>query len=424
MSKAKLSLIKGNSSLHLNLEELYKTLAPKFAEIPESEKSRLLKHTICTANYASQIAESMKLPPHEIKDLETAALLFDIGKTEIPINILTKEEPLTLEEYWSIQGHPFFSEMLVKPLGVTKEIAIIIKKHHERIDGEGYPGGWKGNEICFSARILSAADSYAAMRSDTPYRKALSKKEAIEELKRGKNKQFDSAVVDEFIKVLDKPRVDFNALLLLPLAKFRQLKNIVPCFQPLQNTAITTGVILTLSFGGGVALSNSEPRIESPFNKITETRLACEMLNMGKEYSAKEDVKNIKALSEETAEEYSAKENIEISTKNISPSANKTLCEEIQTQTQANVQTQSNIQTQVQNQYNKPESPSQNQYNEPQKPDFSPIPTPSIGENKKPSPISPGGNLESVASNSNAVSGKINISEGNSASEGSCASPR
>lgn len=316
-------------------------------------------HRYSLPYHTSQIAEAMEISSQETQFLEAAALLLDVGKTEIPVNILTKNSPLTLKEYWLVQAHPFFSEMLTKPL--DKKISSVIKKHHERIDGRGYPGGWKEEEICLSARILSVADSYAAMHSNTPYRKALNKREAIEELERGKNKQFDPVIVNTFVEALNKPKNKFNALLLLPLTKLRYFKNTAACLTPLQSAAAITGVTLILSFGAGKALADKNNEAKANFlAQAAETKIALEMKKEDEKSLTQED---IITFQKETNQKSLANEIAAIFSKNVGDGADKT---SLKLQTKKQVQTKAQIINQRKIQPNISDCSPQNQYCESQ----------------------------------------------------------
>ncbi|HOA98245.1 MAG TPA: HD domain-containing phosphohydrolase, partial [Acetivibrio saccincola] len=134
--------------------------------------------------------------------LKIAALLHDIGKVEVPEEILNKSEPLTGSERSLLRQHPNYSINILEPLADKKSLIDTIKYHHERYDGKGYPHGIKGDEIPLEARILCVADAYDAMLSNRPYRKGMKKEEAIEELLAKSGTQFDPLIVDTFINIL------------------------------------------------------------------------------------------------------------------------------------------------------------------------------------------------------------------------------
>jgi polar amino acid transport system substrate-binding protein len=136
--------------------------------------------------------------------IHTGALLHDIGKIGIPDSILFKPGPLTDEEFEFIKQHPVRGAELVRTNNGLREIVPLIRHHHERYDGHGYPDGLQGREIPLEARILCVADSVQAMESDRPYRKALSRHEIISEIKENAGTQFDPVIVKAFLKVIHK----------------------------------------------------------------------------------------------------------------------------------------------------------------------------------------------------------------------------
>jgi HD-GYP domain-containing protein (c-di-GMP phosphodiesterase class II) len=140
----------------------------------------------------------------EIKNLEQACQLHDIGKIGIEDYILTKPGKLTPEDWEKMKMHPAKSAEILRPLAFLSEVIKLVEQHHERYDGEGYPAKMKAEEIALGARILAVADSFDAMFTDRPYRKALTKEEAIAELKKGSGTQFDPRVVEVFLRIVDK----------------------------------------------------------------------------------------------------------------------------------------------------------------------------------------------------------------------------
>jgi len=134
--------------------------------------------------------------------LENAALLHDIGKLRIDEGVLNKKGRLTAEEWEMIRRHPIDGEDMVKPVAFDGEILTIIRSHHERYDGSGYPDKIGGENIDILAAIVSVADVYDAMTSPRAYRAARAKEDAIEELKRNKGSQLNPAIVDAFIEIL------------------------------------------------------------------------------------------------------------------------------------------------------------------------------------------------------------------------------
>jgi HD-GYP domain-containing protein (c-di-GMP phosphodiesterase class II) len=152
--------------------------------------------------YCSLIAEILELPESSRNDLRFASVLHDIGKIGIPDSILLKKGRLTDAEREIIAEHPILSESIISPLPFLDKVRRIVRQHHERYDGTGYPDGLKGNDIAIEARILSIADAYDAMRSDRPYRKALPAEEARKRLELGEVTQFCPLCVRSFLHAL------------------------------------------------------------------------------------------------------------------------------------------------------------------------------------------------------------------------------
>jgi HD-GYP domain-containing protein (c-di-GMP phosphodiesterase class II) len=154
-----------------------------------------------------EIAQAMNLQPSNIKHLEFACVLHDIGKIAVPESILNKPNKLTKEEFEIIKKHPIVGFDMIKDIPFLKQAAEILLQHHERIDGKGYPNQLKGQFIIEEAKILAVADAYDAMSSFRVYRNApLTDDEIIEELVRSKGTQLDAAIVDILITLLDKNR--------------------------------------------------------------------------------------------------------------------------------------------------------------------------------------------------------------------------
>lgn len=152
-------------------------------------------------DYALKIGNEMRLSKEKIENIGLAALFHDIGKVKVPDEILKKTGKLTDEEYETMKNHPSWGAEIVSRTYFEK-LSQIINQHHERIDGSGYPDKLKGEEIFIEAKVIAVADSYDAMTSDRPYRKALSPPVAVEELIDSKGIQYDEKVVDALVSVL------------------------------------------------------------------------------------------------------------------------------------------------------------------------------------------------------------------------------
>jgi putative nucleotidyltransferase with HDIG domain len=169
-------------------------------------------HSAAVARYASDIAERLGLPPDKQQLAHLAGLVHDIGKIGLPAGLLEKVGPLTLDERRQMEGHPAIGERILRNVEGYEEIADVVRHHHERMDGGGYPDGLSADEIPVLARVLAVADAYDAMTSDRPYRDAMSSEVARLRLAQGVGTQFDTAVVAAFEAILASSPVDYRAL--------------------------------------------------------------------------------------------------------------------------------------------------------------------------------------------------------------------
>jgi HD-GYP domain-containing protein (c-di-GMP phosphodiesterase class II) len=152
----------------------------------------------------------MRLNEYDIELVKNLANLHDIGKIQIDLSILNKKTMLSDKDWAEIRKHPVISYEVVKQIDFLKDKAISILYHHERIDGKGYPFGKKEEDIPLFARILSVADSYDAMTTDRPYKKALTNEQSLSELEKNKGGQFDTKVCDVMIEIIkaQMPRLE------------------------------------------------------------------------------------------------------------------------------------------------------------------------------------------------------------------------
>ena len=152
---------------------------------------------------------------HQMADLiHVAGHLHDLGKIGVPDEILAKTSPLTPKEWLEIRKHPDIGADILAPIACLRECGIVdmVRAHHERFDGSGYPKGLTGGQIPLGARIITVADSLSAMLQSRPYRTAKSFDEACREIARGVGSQFDPKVVAAFARVKDRVR-DLVAML-------------------------------------------------------------------------------------------------------------------------------------------------------------------------------------------------------------------
>jgi len=160
-------------------------------------------HSRKVSEYSVAMAEALGLPEDKIATIRAASLLHDIGKVGIPDSILSKEGPLTDEEWEPVKAHPQLGVEILRHIIDLANCLPAILHHHERYDGKGYPSGLKSDNIPIEGRILAIADAYDAMISPRSYREQLSSQEALNELKRCAGTQFDPELVDIFCEIIE-----------------------------------------------------------------------------------------------------------------------------------------------------------------------------------------------------------------------------
>jgi len=168
-------------------------------------------HSAAVAIYARDIAERMGLPEETQELVHLCGLVHDIGKIGLPAGLLEKPGPLTLEERRQMEQHSEIGERILRNVDDYSEIADIVRSHHERIDGMGYPDGLQGEVIPLLSRIIGVADAYDAMTSDRPYRAALPSRVARMRLAQAVETQFDTTVVAAFEAILASAADDYRS---------------------------------------------------------------------------------------------------------------------------------------------------------------------------------------------------------------------
>lgn len=159
------------------------------------------RHSMRVSEYTMVIARKLGIPSAEFPDIERGSLLHDIGKIGISDTILLKPAKLTEEEWIEIRKHPDIGYHILRGISFLEGAAEMVRQHHERFDGTGYPRGLVGEEILLGARIFAVVDTFDAMTSDRPYRNALNYQTAREELIRCSGKQFDPRLVQCFLQI-------------------------------------------------------------------------------------------------------------------------------------------------------------------------------------------------------------------------------
>ena len=185
--------------VYAELDEAFNETVRSLVRAIEAKDPYTRGHSERVAMFARRLAETLGLPPDQVALMERAALLHDVGKIGVALSTLTSPNPLTHDEFNLIRQHPGLGERLLQDVEFLAETAPIVRHHHERIDGGGYPDGLAGEDIPFLARILAAADSYDAMTTDRAYRQKMSHAEAITEMERVKGQQLDARAVDAFV---------------------------------------------------------------------------------------------------------------------------------------------------------------------------------------------------------------------------------
>lgn len=182
------------SSFIKSIEALARTLEAKDPDTRD--------HSLRVTEYSVRTAEEMWLSPAEIENIRVAAALHDIGKIGISDTILDKDESLRQEEMEHIHRHPLIAAQILGPIDELKEIIQLIKYHHENYDGTGYPDGLSSEDIPLGSRIIAVADTFDAITSTRPYRKAKAELVAVEEIKKYAGRQFDPDVIAAFLRAM------------------------------------------------------------------------------------------------------------------------------------------------------------------------------------------------------------------------------
>ncbi len=196
-----------NSRLYQELEEMFFQTADSLADAIEQRDPYTGGHTQRVTLYSQAIAKYLQLKPLERKWLKITSVLHDIGKIGIEDHILKKPTRLSPKEFDLIKHHSDIGAKIIGHIRQLKEIVPGVKYHHEQINGKGYPDGLRGKDIPILAKIVAVADTYDAMTTDRPYRKAMEKEAAIEELKRCSGTQLDKEVVEAFIHAYRKGEI-------------------------------------------------------------------------------------------------------------------------------------------------------------------------------------------------------------------------
>lgn len=177
----------------------------------DAKSSCMCGHSERVAEISLLLAKRLELSPAEQERIHMGAHLHDIGKIGIPDAILNKPGRLTENEYMNIKKHPEIGSNIIQKIKVFQSVVDIVRHHHERYDGKGYPDGLNGQEISLGARIVAVADAFDAMTSMRAYRPTITLNDAVNEMRRCRGSQFDPEIADVLIEMVCKNELpDFS----------------------------------------------------------------------------------------------------------------------------------------------------------------------------------------------------------------------
>ena len=192
----------------LDLEESYIAIVRVVAAAIDARDSYTHGHSARVSRLSLLLGNAIRLSTEDLKDLEIACLFHDVGKIKTPDSILLKQSGLIQYEYEEMIHHVEYGASILEKAPSLRKYIPAVKHHHERQDGKGYPDGLSGENIPFFAAIIAVADTFDAMTSDRPYRKAFSKEEALQELARVAGTQLRADLVDVFLELMDDEIVE------------------------------------------------------------------------------------------------------------------------------------------------------------------------------------------------------------------------
>jgi putative two-component system response regulator len=201
----------GRSERDLRDRVLAPTLTSALANAIEAREEGMRGHCERLTVLAMRLGLAMGLNEDEIETIRLGALLHDIGKIGIPDRVLLKPAALTSEETALMQTHTIIGDNLLQPIELLAPVRAIVRSHHERWDGGGYPDGLAGEEIPLGARIMAVADAVEAMSASRVYREPLTEPQIVRELEEGRGTQWDPALVDLVLKLIETDAVSFSA---------------------------------------------------------------------------------------------------------------------------------------------------------------------------------------------------------------------
>ncbi len=207
---AQASIAIKNAQLYEEQQKSYMNTIHALVSAIEASDSYTRGHSERVTRYSVELAKKVELPHDRLKVIERAAILHDIGKIGIDLTLLHKEGRLTPADIHDLQQHPLIGMRILEPIEFLNDVRLCIGQHHERYDGQGYPNNIPADQLLLESRILAIADSFDAMTSDRPYRKALPVEMAIKELHDHSGSQFDPELVPHFVELLGNGTFSFD----------------------------------------------------------------------------------------------------------------------------------------------------------------------------------------------------------------------
>ena len=189
------------------LQQAYLDTVKILRQTVEAKDPYTRGHSDRVSAFAVALGKQLGLGESDLETLRVGGLFHDIGKIGVPDNVLTKDDRLTENEFSQIKEHPTIGAHILGNAKVFQDIIPIVKHHHERYDGHGYPAKLAGEEIPYLVRIVTVVDTFDAMTSNRSYRKALPLETVITEIEKCKGTQFDPAIADAFLKIIDSQEI-------------------------------------------------------------------------------------------------------------------------------------------------------------------------------------------------------------------------
>lgn len=203
IEKSELDRIKEELQATQNrLEQAYMENIETLRYTVDAKDSYTKGHSERVSEYAVLLGKKLYINSDDLYTLRIGGLFHDVGKIGIPDNILTKNDKLTDEEYEEIKQHPSIGAKILSNAAIFTDIVPIVKHHHERYDGTGYPDHLKGEEIPYMARIVAVADAFDAMASRRPYRDSVEIEKIVKQISENKYTQFDPQIADALLDII------------------------------------------------------------------------------------------------------------------------------------------------------------------------------------------------------------------------------